>query len=249
MKTIVLLIASTVFSLSLHAADKIFLGNLALEPTVLSFTDATNWDSGSLPEAGDHVRISGGRFVFEPPGGSKRIEFSSLEAAELGGFIKGGEFVASEDMQARVFFVGAQTQLFEWGGTLTLSTPNHWDVALTIAGGLSSKDQSPRVKGKNLVFAKAGGFLGFAFYRAIPRGLPGNTEPLLLLTGDLDFADPTRVVIEGLEVESDLPPGEYLLAKAARINGSPELEFKGWSNPPSGAKLRVENGQLILEIP
>lgn len=246
MKTIVPLITLTLFSVSLHAEEETFLGNLALEPEVLSFTDVTNWDTNSLPGQGDHVRITGGRFSFDPQG-SEAIEMDSMEAAEFGGFIKSGEFRVVNDIQARGMFVGASTKRFEWGGEFVLSTPNHWEVALTLAASLAP-DNTTKFFGGDLTFTKSG-FLGFTFFRSIAKSFPNNQEPILALKGTLEFYDDSRLLIEGKEMESSLPPGDYLLVRAEKINGTPALEFQGWSSEPAGAKLREEDGQLILEIP
>jgi hypothetical protein len=227
------------------AETQTFIGDSSQEPKILSFSDTGNWESGTLPTSSDEVLITKGRFLYEPQDDAEQ-RVRSLVAEEFGGFIYKGAFGVETDIQARILTIGASARLFEWGGTLTLSTPNHWDVALELYGGLN-KDGLPRVQGANLVTQGKGKII-FVFYGSIPKRLPENLEPLIKLSGSIEFSPQSSIILEARNFQSPLPKGSYFLIEAQNVVGDPELLFKGWDGVPAGAKLVTDGGRISVVI-
>jgi|GEM_PF-3914656 len=236
MKSLAIICALAFTPTLLMGGDKTFVGNPGKEG--YRFTDPANWDTNTLPEKGDIVRVNH-RFGIDA-GDNSMIEMDSLEAGEFPGQINGGEFLVHNAIQARGMSLGPRAKRFEWGGEFELT-------GLTIWAALST-DQTTKFFGGDLTFTNPGGLL-FVFHTKLPNGLPDNDQPILELKGKLDFRDDSKVMIEGKGMDINLPSGDYLLVKAKEISMTPQLEFIGFPDAPKEADLRIEDGKLILRIP
>ena len=236
MKSLAIICALAFTPALLMGGDKTFVGNLGEEG--YRFTDPANWDTNTLPEKGDIVRVNH-RFVIDPDDNSM-MEMDSLEVGDFPGIINGGEFLVHNAIQARGISLGPRAKRFEWGGEFELSGLTIWADPST--------DQTTKFFGGDLTFTNHGAVL-FVFHKKLPKGLPDNDQPILELKGKLDFRDDSKVMIEGKGMDMDLPSGDYLLVKAKEFSRKPQLEFIGFPNAPKEADLRIEDGKLILRIP
>lgn len=213
-------------SIAAHGANVTFVGAGGVVP----YTTASNWDTNSLPGRSDDAVVKG-RFTLND-GSTQNV--NSLEVNGGGSFIQNGTLNVTNDIDLNSGLEVQGKGNLTWGGLATIGDATRTDV-FSLVNPVEDK-----AVGKDLTVA-ADGLLRFRFF-AFPAGMPGNTTPVINLSGDLTFTagSELEVKLEGALKGAPIALGSYLLIDGARFTGAlPKLIL---TNFDAG-----QNGQFVLQ--
>jgi hypothetical protein len=238
----VCLLLAPVFS---GAATVVFTGAEGEPGTSFRYLDPAMWSGGVLPAAGDDV-VTHANFIHDGPAETIRIKSLRLEEKARGHFMRASLAVAEGIVVASTLETQRPSSMVSWGDSLVVESGTEDAMnTISIVDGLaqgSDGKPAPRLSGHSLTM-KASTRLRLRWFTDTPRGLPGNTVPLIRLTGEASFEPGVvlRLQFEQLSPGGGLLAGEYLLMTAPIFKGQvPRLELLGLPDATRpGAELRV----------
>ena len=203
----------------IHAAPikpVVFIGDGKPNTPGSDALDPAAWSGRVLPKETDDVVIND-LFVHQGPAGMVHMK-SLRNEPMVGVFFRRASLSVSEDvtLNGNLEFQSSQ-------GTLSVGGSQFLEKgALSFVQGLAKGKKgelAPRFTGKTLDMA-SDGIIRLRWFGDVPEGMPGNTVPFILLSGDAHFATDTNVQ-SVLENVVGFYPGEYLLLTTGGVIKGP----------------------------